>query len=550
MAAHAADLIHRDIKPSNILRSFDGVVKIADFGVARIIADNFPRLTVVNTTVGTPAFMSPEQCRGEELDGRTDLYSLGATFFVLLTGTHPFIGDDVAVLSAHCSVRVPDPRALRPDIPPGCTQLIDRAMAKMRDKRLANAAEMLQALLELQTQALTAPALPMATPAVEVSPLEATVRMAPVPAKKPGGIRKLWFGVAGLLALVPLGLALGLCLLLTRTPVVAPPDAPGKQAEKPPEEPKKPDAGPIALRSALKWKGHETSVPALAFSPTGERLYSCSLDKSVRCWDADRESRRWDFDKMINAIALTPDGNTLAAGSEGGRVYLWEPNAGKPAPAFRSQGGNAIFALAFSPAGDLLAVGTGGGFEIWGKGEGNRFTRRYGHPKPQYYVGAVAFAPDGKSVAWVNLQREVHAIHVPGWQARANADQQQCPLSAVVFTADSQGVFFGGRREDAKGPDGLLLRWDLGNGQPQPMNPPSLVRTLALSPGGGTLVAAGAWGGPLRLYDLHDGRVRLAPVRLNAAVQVLCFSPDGKSLAAGCDTGDIQRWDVSRLEEK
>jgi WD40 repeat protein len=81
------------------------------------------------------------------------------------------------------------------------------------------------------------------------------------------------------------------------------------------------------------------------------------------------------------------------------------------------------------------------------------------------------------------------------------------------------------------------------------MNPPLLVRTLALSPGGGTLVAAGEWGGALRLYDLPAGNARLVPVRLNAAVQVLCFSPDGKTLAAGCDTGDIQRWDVSRLEK-
>src|SRR5262249_46467074 len=88
-AAHAAGLLHRDVKPSNLMRDAGGAVKLADFGLVR--GGDF---TVSSTShlTGTPAFMSPEQCRSEPLDARSDLYSLGATYHTLLTGRPPFAG--------------------------------------------------------------------------------------------------------------------------------------------------------------------------------------------------------------------------------------------------------------------------------------------------------------------------------------------------------------------------------------------------------------------------------------------------------------------------
>src|SRR5207244_7746843 len=112
--------IHRDIKPGNVLLAADGTAKLADFGLAKAPMLLSSRLTQAGTVLGTPHYMSPEQCTSERLDERTDLYALGATYYALLVGRPPFDGnDEVKILYAHCSAPVPDPRAVVPALPPG-----------------------------------------------------------------------------------------------------------------------------------------------------------------------------------------------------------------------------------------------------------------------------------------------------------------------------------------------------------------------------------------------------------------------------------------------
>lgn len=144
--AHQAGLIHRDIKPGNILLAADGLGKLADFGLAKDPSDNRAALTEPGYLVGTPLFMSPEQCRNEPLDERTDLYSLGATYYTLLTGAPPFPGQGVAVPLAHLSKPAPDPRSVAPDIPEACAAIIRWTMAKEPGQRPSNARELLDAL--------------------------------------------------------------------------------------------------------------------------------------------------------------------------------------------------------------------------------------------------------------------------------------------------------------------------------------------------------------------------------------------------------------------
>src|SRR5262249_32377657 len=140
------------VKPSNILLSRNEAVKLADFGLARW-TDTTPRrrLTQLNSVVGTPSYMSPEQWRDERVDDRSDVYALGATYHAMLTGAPPYgAGDaELKLMMAHCSQPAPDPRSVDPAIPAGCADVVRRALAKSRAERFNNAAEMLTALTDL-----------------------------------------------------------------------------------------------------------------------------------------------------------------------------------------------------------------------------------------------------------------------------------------------------------------------------------------------------------------------------------------------------------------
>jgi eukaryotic-like serine/threonine-protein kinase len=143
-AAHAAGMIHRDIKPSNLLRNTHGAVKLADFGLAKITIGDAQHLTLAGQLIGTPYYMSPEQCQSKILDARSDIYSLGATYYSLLTGVAPYheIGSTVQIMFAHVHGEPLDPTKINPAVPEACARIVSRATAKSPDARYQTAAEM------------------------------------------------------------------------------------------------------------------------------------------------------------------------------------------------------------------------------------------------------------------------------------------------------------------------------------------------------------------------------------------------------------------------
>ncbi len=147
-AAHEAGVIHRDLKPENVLVSNAGVVKITDFSLARRDEDSM-LLTRPGQVMGTPHFMSPEQAKGEAVDGRTDIYSLGAMLYVMLTGKFPFPRNSVSeVIAAHCEEPRPDPRAVNPSVPAELAELSMRLMALERTERAQTVGALLEELRE------------------------------------------------------------------------------------------------------------------------------------------------------------------------------------------------------------------------------------------------------------------------------------------------------------------------------------------------------------------------------------------------------------------
>jgi len=147
-ALEARGLVHRDIKPANVFLTAQGLAKLADLGLARTQAGD-DRVTQTGVIVGTPTFMAPEQAEGDQVDIRSDIYALGATLFLLVTGRAPFVGKSpLSVVAKVLSEPTPDPRLHVPELPAAVAHLALTAMNKEPEERYQTSAELLAAVKE------------------------------------------------------------------------------------------------------------------------------------------------------------------------------------------------------------------------------------------------------------------------------------------------------------------------------------------------------------------------------------------------------------------
>ncbi len=196
--AHARGVVHRDLKPGNIMVTPSGLVKLMDFGIAKMAADR--RLTQTGSTVGSLYYMSPEQIKGAlDVDPRSDLYSLGVTLYEAVTGARPFQGDsEYSIMAAHLEKNPPPPIQIAPNLPSGLSEIIMQALEKDPARRFQSADAFRNALLHVYEPDRAAA---FAAQATEAS--QSKVGVAPATRAQARGLRRaLWIAVGAVIAII------------------------------------------------------------------------------------------------------------------------------------------------------------------------------------------------------------------------------------------------------------------------------------------------------------------------------------------------------------
>jgi WD40 repeat protein len=534
--AHSRGVLHRDIKPSNIILGKHGETLVVDWGLAKAMGRSVPSAksgertltpssgsgvaeTLPGLALGTPAYMSPEQAAGDpdRLESRSDVYSLGATLYTLLTGRPPYEGDVGAVLNAVQKGDSTTPRRIDPSIDLALEAVCLTAMALEPTDRYSTALALADAVDRwLADEAVVARpdgwggrlvrwsrhhrAWVRAGAAALVLVTSISVfAWVQLRASQQGNLKlTASLGLARGQSLCDQGLTGEGLLWLTRALRLCP----GSEVEL-----KRDIRENIGYRiDQVHGLNAQTVLPsaitALAFSPDGKTAVSCNENGPALLWDSD-DGRSigppLDGQDGVLSLAFAPDGRTVLTGGRDGTARFWDTRTGSGVGPVL-QFGKAVMCLTFSPDGRLVAAGgSGNKARVWEVATGRQILEDLTHP------------PN------------------PGWDGF---------LGDVVFSSDGRRLFTASR-------DGTFRLWNTSDGTligPGGKHP-TFALTASLSGDGRQLLTVGPTGG--QIWDVETGRTEGPLLTHHGAALAGAFHPVKPWVAIGFEDGSVSIWDAA-----